>query len=193
MNVWFGIINAVNLIFGSYFLNQATRYSTVIFTDEHKVKSLYEFVYALFYSVSRNPAPAIAIGLGLVPLVFSILFWLIPAIRLRFTNAENEKLKLENLRRLGFGRIWSKPTAVTGNDIDSQLKECRPKNFNGAREKVIKEMGAYSLPEVSIDQSGQTVYSFAGLEREQQALKKCRFAVKDEKSQLGGLVFDTGE
>jgi hypothetical protein len=191
MNVWFGIINTVNLIFGSYFLNNAINH--VILTDEHKARSLYEFAYALFSFVSHNPAPVIGIGLGLVPLAFSILFWLIPILRLRFTNQGNEIIKLENLRRLGFGRIWSKPLDVANNDIDSQLKECRPKNFKGAQERVIKEMCGYSLPDVSINESGQTLYSFTELEREQEALKKCRSAVNVEKSKLGGLVFDTEE
>jgi hypothetical protein len=191
MNVWFGIINTVNLIFGSYFLYKTINYGAILFTDDFRVSTFYDFTYAIFSIFSHNPGPVIGIGLGLVPLVFSLLFWLIPALRFRLTKKENNKTKTENLRRLGFNRIWSKPLAVTNKDIDSHLAECRPKKFRNAQEKVIKEMGAYSMPEVSLDEKGQTVYSFTELKREKEALEKCRSAVREESSQLGQLVFDT--
>ena len=192
MNVWFGIINAVNLIFGSYYLGNALQTGAIIFTDESKLNSLYKFTYWLFTIFSANPLPLIGIALGLVPLIFSLLFWLIPALRFYFLRSDNENTRLKNLRRLGYRHIWNSPTSVKETDIQSRIDECRPKKIKSAQRQIIKEMGAYSIPDLAIDENGVTLYAFNELEREKQALEKCRSSVSYESSSLGGIVFDTG-
>ena len=189
MNICFGIINSVNLFFGSYFLFNVLNYGSFIIAEETKISSLYEFTYAMISVISVNPLPIVGIGLGLVPLVFSLLFWLIPVLRSYFSKKDNETIKLENLKRLGFNRIWSNPLAVKPADIDSEASECRPKKMDIAREKVIKDMGAYSVPEVTLNEKSETVYSFPELVREKQTLEKYRSSVKEEG--LGSIVFDS--
>jgi hypothetical protein len=54
-------------------------------------------------------------------------------------------------------------------------------------------MGAYSVPDVVVNEKSETVYSFRELEREKQALEKYRSSIVDGNSELGRLVFDTGE
>jgi hypothetical protein len=73
MNRWFVIINGVNLGFGAYFLFQTLAAS--------RASYLFNFVYVLFSQVMGNPLPLIGLALGAVPLAFSLLFWLIPALR----------------------------------------------------------------------------------------------------------------
>ena len=192
MNAWFGVINTVNLLFGSYFLYNALHTGAVVTQEQFNAASyLYGITYVLADSVFGNPLPLIGAALGLVPLAFSLLFWLIPALRFRSEKKENERVKLGNLKRLGFGRIWSRPLTVEPGDIDSQAVECRPKDMAAARDRVIKEMGAWSVPEVEVRQNGETVYSFRELEREKQALERCRSGVSGEQSALGKTVFDT--
>ncbi len=193
MNTGFGLINTFNLLFGSYFLYKAVNTGALFFGARSTISGIYEFVYYLLNHIALNPLPIIGVGLGLVPFVFSLLFWIIPAARSGLVKNENEKIKLENLRRLGFGRIWSRPFEVKAADIDAQAAECRPKNMGAARERVIKEMAVYSVPDVAVDEKGAVVYSFAGLAREKESVEKCRAAVSEETSQLGGVVFDTGE
>jgi hypothetical protein len=193
MNAWFGIINTVNLLFGSYFLYNAL-HTGAILTQEHfnAASYLYGITYILSGSFIQNPLPLIGVGLGLVPLVFSLLFWLIPALRFWFEKKENEDIKLRNLKRLGFSRIWTQPLAVEPRDIAAEAAECRPKNMAAARDRVIKEMGAWSVPEVELNRQGEPVYSFTELEREKQALEKYRSGVSPERSALGKIVFDSG-
>jgi hypothetical protein len=192
MNAWFGIINTVNLLFGSYFLYNAFSTGAII-TQEHfnAASYLYGVTYVLASALVQNPLPLIGIGLGLAPAVFSLLFWLIPALRFVREKKENEGIKLDNLRRLGFGRIWERPLAVEAADIDSQAVECRPRDMAAARDRVIKEMGACSIPEVEISAGGAPVYSFTELEREKRALEQYRAGIADEDSSLGKTVFDT--
>jgi hypothetical protein len=146
----------------------------------------------LFTGVTENPLPAISVGLGVVPLVFSALFWLIPAIRYGNVKKRNEAVKFENLRKIAFGRVWSSPRNVQSTDIAAaNTPEAQPANLAKAQDKLVKEIGAYSQPDVSIGGAGATLYTFPDLEREKQALQKYRAGV--EVKGLGATVFDTGK
>jgi hypothetical protein len=192
MNGWFSAINAVNLAFGSYFLFNALTTGAITTQAQFDAASyVYKVSYALFSSISSNVLPIITIGLGVVPLVFSLLFWLIPLLRNGKLKKTNETVKLENLRKDGFHRIWDAPLSVKPAEIDPKPAECRPKNMSAARDRVIKEIGAYSVPEVALDASGEAVYSFVELEREKAALEKYRRGIDPEASGLGKVVFDS--
>jgi hypothetical protein len=132
------------------------------------------------------------VGLGAIPLAFSVLFWLIPALRKWKLNKENEEIKFENFRKFSFSRIWSSPKAVKPSDLNPAQREASPRNLKLAQDKALKEMGAYALPEVTIAQDGE-VYSFPDLEREKIALEKYRSGVNPEASNLGKIVFDSHE
>ncbi|MDR1251570.1 MAG: hypothetical protein LBK62_05325 [Treponema sp.] len=193
MNVWFGLINTVNLFFGSYFLYNAFTAGVLATQEQFNAASyLYAVAYYLFSRVI-TPAPhlLIGLGLGLVPLAFSLFFWLIPALRLLWEKKENEQSKLRNLRRLGFSRIWEHPLEVESGDIKSDAPECRPRDLAAAQDRVIKEMAAWSVPDVEMNPRGTTVYSFKELEREKQALEKYRSDISGEQSSLGKTVFDS--
>jgi hypothetical protein len=162
-----------------------------IATQEHfnAASYLYGVTYVLAGHLTANPLPAITIGLGIVPFVFSLLFWLIPLTRFALLKNDNEKIKLENLRKTAFRYIWDYPDAVSPGSINTELKECRPKNMTAARNRVIKEMGVYSVPEVAVNENGETVYSFNELKREKAALQKYRSSISP--AELGKIIFDT--
>ncbi|GHV76580.1 hypothetical protein AGMMS49942_14010 [Spirochaetia bacterium] len=192
MNSWFAVINSVNLIFGGYFLYN-TLTTGAILTQAHfdAASYLYGVTYILSSTLMANPLPVLTIGLGIVPLVFSALFWLIPALRYFGVKRDNETIKRENLRKSGYGHIWDKPLAVKPTDIDPKAAECRPKNMALARDQIIKEIGAYAMPDVAIGPAGETVYAFTELEREREALEKYRAGIRDDASALGKTVFDS--
>ncbi|MDR0409042.1 MAG: hypothetical protein LBH18_01390 [Spirochaetaceae bacterium] len=194
MNIWFGIINAINLFFGSYFFIEAMN-SGHILTQEHfnAASRIYGVTYVLMSNFISNPLPAIFIGLGVVPLVFSLLFWLIPLIRFILLKQDNEKIKLENLRKTGFTAIWENPENVNPNDIKPASVECQPKDMTAARERVIKDMGVYSIPDVVVNENGETIYSFNELNREKTALEKYRLKIDSRESELGKVIFNTDE
>jgi hypothetical protein len=192
MNGWFAAINTVNLLFGGYFFANALNTGHIL-TQEHfdAASYLYGFAYVILSPIAANPLAFITIGLGIIPIVFSLLFWLIPAFRYAGMKKSNETIKLENLRKDGYGRIWDKPLAVRSADINPAAEECRPKNMAAARERVLKEIGAYAVPEVEIGAAGETIYSFKELEREKTALQNYRAGVKPSSSDLGKTVFDS--
>ncbi|MDR2097954.1 MAG: hypothetical protein LBP37_05475 [Spirochaetaceae bacterium] len=189
MNVWFSIINSANLIFGSYFFINAVKAGQILTQNHFDAASrLYGITYVLAGKFIANPLPAITIGLGVVPFIFSLLFWLIPLTRFTLLKKDNEKIKLENLRKSAFMHIWDNPAGVKPSDIKSELKECSPKNIAAAQNRVINDMGVYSVPEVTVNEAGETVYSFNELKREKTALEKYRSTVKP--AGLGKIVFE---
>jgi hypothetical protein len=192
MNVWFGIINAVNLLFGGYFLvNSFSAGHILTQASFDAAPYLYSVVYVILSRIAANPLVFIGIGLGLIPLVFSFLFWLIPVLRYFGVKRSNEAVKLENLRKDGYGRIWNEPLSVRSSDLNPAAEECRPKDMAAARERVLKEIGAYAVPDVELGPAGEAVYAFKELEREKIALQKYRAGVKPGLSDLGETVFDS--
>jgi hypothetical protein len=191
MNVWFGIINSVNLLFGGYFFCNALQTGPVLSGVPYEGSYIYGVTYKLFELIIQNPLPFITIGLGLTPLIFSLFFWIIPAIRFFAEKRENEAVKLGNLKRFGFSRIWSNPLNVETKDIDSPASECRPRNMAAARDRILKEMGTYSMPDVEINGSGNTVYSFKALDEEKKVLEKYRAGVDPNAASLGKTIFDS--
>jgi hypothetical protein len=192
MNVWFVLINTVNLLFGGYFFSNALSTGHILTQAHFDASSyLYGVVYVVLSNLVANPLTVISVVLGIVPLAFSLLFWLIPALRYGGMKKHNEAIKLENLRKDGYGRIWDNPLSVRASDINPAAGECRPKNMAAARERVVKEIGAYAVPDVEIGAAGETIYVFKELEREKIALQKYRSSIKPGLSDLGKTVFDS--
>ncbi|MDR0759624.1 MAG: hypothetical protein LBF74_05870 [Treponema sp.] len=193
MNVWFSLINGVNLIFGSYFLYNALNSGAILSQADFNASSyLYGVLYVLLSQVAANPLPVIIFFTGFVPLIFSLLFWLIPGLRFLRNKQDNEEIKRENFRKNGYGRIWDAPLAVKPQEIAPQAKECRPQNLAAAQDRLIKEFGAYANPDVSLDDTGKPVYAFKELNREKAALERYRAGIASGASKLGKVVFDSG-
>ena len=190
-NTWLVVINAVNLIFGSYFLYHS--FNTALQITEF-TSYLYAFVVVPLQMLEINPLFITSIVLGIVPLVFSIFFWLIPGIRLFMENKQNELIKLSNYKSFCFSKIWASPLNVKPNSIVSYtIPECRPKNLNAASDRVIKELGVYSNPDVEIDSKEHVLYSFKGLESEKRALEQYRKSLDPKRAELGSTVFDSAD
>jgi hypothetical protein len=192
MNVWFGVINGVNLFFGGYFLFNALNIGALVSQGQINTGSyLYAVAYVLFSGLFSNPLPVITVGLGMVPLIFSFLFWLVPGLRYLGMRRENEAVKFENLRKIGYGRIWENPRTVKTGDLIPNIPECRPQNLTAAEDKIIKELGSYAVPEVNLDEEGNPAYAFTELAREKEALQRYRASLDGGASSLGKTVFDS--
>jgi hypothetical protein len=192
LNGWFSLINGANLGFGAYFLFNALNTGAILSKAAFEASSyLYGVSYLLLSQVIQNPLPFITLGLGIIPLVFSFIFWIIPGIRYLGVKRDNEAIKMENLRKDGYARIWDKPLSVKTGDLNPQTGECRPKNMEAAQDRVVKEIGAYAVPEIQVDDAGAEVYTFAELAREKAALEKYRASIDPGAYSLGNVVFDS--
>jgi hypothetical protein len=168
-NAAFALINAVNLGFGAYFLYFALNSQAAAGSD---IAYLFLFVYSVLYNAGVTSFVPIGAGLGIVPLLFSFLFWLIPALRNAGLESKNRRIEKENRRKKTAAAIWKNPLearAALGEDL-------------------IVELGTYSQPEVTVDEQG-AAYSFRELLREKTALENYRAQVKVR--ELGNTVFSS--
>jgi len=194
MNVWFTVINAVNLFFGSYFLYQSSVAGHLITEIQYKSASyFYAIIHYFLDMITANPHFIIGIALGLIPVLFSIFFWLIPLIRFFLEKNENKKIKFTNFKRFSFSKIWKRPIKIKTEDFNPAAVECRPDDLTDASEKIIKEMGAVSNPDVEINEEGKTVYTFNGIKSEKTAIKNYRSNINLEQNKLGEIIFDSNE
>jgi len=195
MNGWFTAINAVNLLFGSYFLYQSFSAGQLLTEIQYQAaSSLYSYTHYFLQMVTADPVGIIRTILGFTPLIFSLFFWLIPAVRYFLEKDENNQIKLENFKRFSFGKIWSSPFKIDAEKfLAAPNNECKPEDIDEARDMVIKDIGAISVPEVEQNEEGKIVYSFNELENEKRALQKYRADIDPARSLLGDTVFDSGE
>jgi hypothetical protein len=192
MNVWFILINAVNMIFGSYFLFNSINTGLLITELQYQGASyLYAYTHFFLDMVTANPHYFIGIFLGLVPLIFSVLFWVIPAVRRFMEKKENEEIKLSNFKKLGFSKIWFNPLNFQPKKIIPPSEECNPANIENAGDRVIKDLGAISEVDVEQGENGEYFYSFRELEKEKLAIEEYRKNIDPARSELGTTVFDT--
>jgi len=184
MNGWFIFINAVNLLFGSYFIYNAN--------IQHQATP-YFFAFTRYITgfFTQNPLFFMLVALGVTPVVFSLLFWLIPAVRKFKEDKENESIKLSNFKKFGFSKIWENPANIEASALVPQAEESRPKNLSYAADRVIKDIGAVSNPQVDIGEDGKIYYSFKDIEREKKALSDYRNSLDPVRAQIGDTVFDS--
>lgn len=192
MNTWFAIVNGINLVFGSYFLFFANTLGPIVSNTQVRGSSyLYAIAYILFSGFFNNPIGAITFILGIIPVSFAFLFYLIPAWRYYSLGKKNEQIKLENLRKILYQQVWEHPQLVHLEDVNPAAEEYRPNDFMTRTEFLLKELGTYSIPEVKLAEDGSTIYSFPDLEREKLVIHKIRSSVDVSQFKLGSTIFDS--
>ncbi|MCL2232442.1 MAG: hypothetical protein FWB99_05120 [Treponema sp.] len=190
MNFWFGLINGVNLLFGSYFFFSSMTIGRILSEEALHAAGIYGMVYYFLAAAGIDPLPVIQIGLGIVPALFSAFFWLIPAIRLWRLKKENSSIRMDNFRGFFFSRLWASPEGFKPSGLDPRGDECRPADLAAAKDAALKEMSSYSFPQVSLDEKQSEIFDFNELRREKEALEKYRRTVTVAKT--GETVFDSG-
>jgi hypothetical protein len=188
-NKWFCIFNGVNLAFGSYFLyNGATRGIPRIPSGTGRAAvDFYTFVVSLFSQISANPLAAVMIGLGAVPVVFAVLFYLVPFLRSRRLAALNEEIKKQNLRKQIYSRVWADPARVDPATFTPDTDAAKPTDSKAAV-RAVEELAAWSGG--NPDYTG-SAFSFPELQRRKDDVRKAREGVNLADYELGGAVFDS--
>ncbi|MBN1410081.1 MAG: hypothetical protein JW969_04500 [Spirochaetales bacterium] len=197
-NRWIGFFNGFNLVFGSYFAYFAAFEPTLrmVMLDKETLLIDFAFVYRFLNSglhdIAANPPLLIGIALGIVPLAFSFLFYLIPIIRNSLRKRKNEKIKQENLRKQIYRTILANPAAVVSSAISPAGEGETPKNSGGFIRKTIDELAAVKQADVEAIAADRYSYNFKEIERELKDLVKYRSMVDLSKYNVGETVFDSG-
>jgi hypothetical protein len=186
MNTWFAVINTVNLAFGGYFLYHSLSPQTGPAT---LFNYFYRITGVLLGGGASSAPPFLLPMLGVVPVVFSLLFWVIPIVRSLRLKTENERIKLENLRKIGVQRVYTAPLSVKPAEIKSSMAEAAPQNIVRAQDAIIKELSFFGSPDVTADETGELTYSFTAIKREKDATRAYRDSIDGNAPGLGTVVF----
>ncbi len=192
-NFWYGAINTVNLAFGSYFIYMfASGASTIVRMFHDKMIITGSFLYEITGSILSqflgvaNPAPVLLVSLGIVPVAFSALFWLVPALRFIRLKKQNELVKRENARRYLYSAALAHPARV-----DSGVFKALPASSLPTDQKklvrAVDELAAYEAGEP--DSAG--AWNLAELQRKVRDADALRAKVRPEDYEAGATVFDS--
>jgi hypothetical protein len=189
----FRLINVFNLAFGGYFLYNAAAVGSAIYimtTKGLRLKGGFALIYSaagyLFQLLgSANPIPGMFWGLGVVPLLFSGLFFAIPVLRSIAIKRRNEAVKFENLRRIFYGRAIKTKGELKPEEVQAPVDEARPADA-AAAERIAKNLAAWSGAEVT-----EKGYEYKEIARVQEDIEGLRSAIDAGKYAPGPAVFDT--
>ncbi len=201
-NRTFAFFNGFNLLLSGYFGAMALAFHPLLerlYQPPYDVKLIITRGLDGFYLIIHqvlgklmgvaDPAALLGWGLGAVPFVFSVLFFLVPILRKLRLDASNEAVKTENLRRLAYRTIISSPESVRPEAIGLQAAAsavANPKDGKMA-ERLVVELAAATGGSPGADGS----YSFAEIARSEGEAAKARAAVKESDFDLGAQVFDS--
>jgi hypothetical protein len=145
----------------------------------------------------RVPYPfvdtGLPIALGVVPLVFSALLFLLPAGRAltrpwKRRAAQEERARLSVLREV-LERVGAKQPVTDGAVASAWRRATGTDPAPKRLDRELVELGG----DVAIDPSGATRWRFADLETEAAAVAAEREAAADEEARLGKIVYATDE
>ena len=134
------------------------------------------------------------IVLGIIPMVFSVLFFLVPLLRKIRLDRRNAGIRLETLRRRIFARVLSSPARVDASDIAPAGRGLDPRDLTAATSTILERLAASLKAEPIVqEKEGNFAYRFTELERQQADLEEYRAKVDLAKYGLGKTVFDSGK
>lgn len=143
--------------------------------------------------------PAAVVGLVLVPVVFSALFFAGPLLRMMGVARENRRRSARNVRKVLLGLVYERAlgagpgiTVPEAHDfVRSRLK--RPDLKLGTVESALHEIASELDADVTTDEAGMLRFAFPEVRRHFEASETVRAKLRLEKRPLGEIVYDTSD
>jgi hypothetical protein len=190
-NGWIIFFNSFNLLFGAYFLVISLTQGAAALAKTGPF--LYSFTGNLLFSAGINPVRFLAIGLGVVPVLFSIVFFLVPLLRRMRLSRQNEAIRKQALRKEILGLVLSSPARVDVRNVRPLGSDLDPRNFAGVSRRILERIAAQLKAEPVVQEGTNSfAYTFSELERELADLRAYRKNVDVSRYDVGKTVFDSG-
>ena len=143
--------------------------------------------------------PAAFIGLVVVPVVFSVLFFGVPTLRMVRVKLENRRRAARNIRRVLLGFVYSK--ALEGDNaigVDESYQHVSSRLKNQAIQRASVETALHTIAtelnaDVSTNESGALQFSFPTLRNEFLASETVRRKLRLDEQHVDKIVFSTSE
>jgi len=190
-NKWITFFNVVNLLFGGYFLY----YSLVVVVPQKGDGFAYLYQITSFLAsrfLGLDPTAVIPIALGIIPLAFSLLFFLVPLVRRAREKAKNLEIKRSNFLKRLFDRILQNPLLVDPRKIQPSGADETPDRWEIFRDQAAKRFAAAKGADVE-EVDGAFVYRISELDREQRDVAALRNSVDIASFNIGKTIYDSGE
>jgi hypothetical protein len=191
-NGWIAFFNAFNLGFGLYFLGIGIFQGAAALAKTGPL--LYSFTGRLLMNAGiAHPVPLLTLVLGIVPVAFSIFFFLVPLLRKLRLNRQNARIREEALRGRIITQVLASPSRVDPRDMKASGTALDPRNLPAASRRIIDRLAAAMHAEpIPQEKQGAFAYRFAELERELADLESHRKGIDLKRYELGATVFDSG-
>ena len=143
--------------------------------------------------------PVAVVGLILIPVVFSVLFYGVPLLRMWGVTRENKRREKQNIRRVLLGLVYSR-SLDKGRDVGaaeayehvvSRLKQQVVER--AAVDAALQGLAAELDAAVAVDDAGDTRYTFPALRQQFTASETVRRKLQLENRTLGEIVFSTSD
>lgn len=186
MNRWISFFNGFNLLFGSYFLYWSL---IPVITPAGGLARLY-LIIGKYLSAIGNPVGFMFIGLGVIPVAFSFVFFLVSFLRRLIERRRNEKRRVQNLRKVVYESISEGPEYVLPGGIVPSANNETPRGWEKQRGTLIENYAAAKEADIEQD-NGKQHFVFRELRREQKDMIHLREGIDPDQFKLGREVYDS--
>lgn len=198
-NRWLSFFNSFNLVFGAYFLYYGLFvYGGSLPLVMPKSGAGFGGFYLMTSILSSrylglDPAVVLPIALGLIPVAFSVLFFVIPLVRRSREKAKNREIKQSNFRRRIVDRILQNPLYVDPMKFEPVGAEETVEGWEAFREESLKSFAAVKHADVEDIGDGHFLYKFPEVEREQKDIARLRSSIDVKDFDIGKTIYDSGD
>src|SRR5690606_16504078 len=141
------------------------------------------------------------IGLVIIPLIFSLLFFAVPAIRTLGVKRENKRRHAKNIRKLVLKEVFeaSQPPGETVvadnvvNTVNRSLKQIKTEGEPAMVTDTMRQTVAEFDADIDIDDSGRELYKFPTVTRAFLESQQVRDKLALERQKLGDIVFSSAD
>jgi hypothetical protein len=145
--------------------------------------------------------PAAFVGLVVVPVIFSLMFFAVPGLRMWGVKRENRRRARRNVRRVTLGLVYARSLEAGGPNgvtVDEAYRHVASRldgqTVSRAQvEKVLHALAAEFDADVAPDADGKLVFRFPEIRRQVAAGEVVRRSLSLEGRTLGDIVYDTGD
>ena len=187
INRWIGFFNSFNLVLGGYFLY----FSLAETLLASRFAYLYVIVRVLIEKVIRDSSNLVFIGLGIVPVAFSALFFFVTLLRRARDRRKNMAIRRHNRTRKLMRHIIDRPTKIEPGAIrfDSEEEVADPDRHTSGVLAGLEGVGDVAVDSIN----GDAIYAFAEIDRIERDIASFRQSIDTSKYDVGNVVFDSGD
>jgi hypothetical protein len=191
MNKAIGFFNGFNLVFGGFFLFFP---SLPALATIPLLRNLFLIPMRILAGIGiSNPALFLSVSLGLVPLLFSVIFFLVPVIRRLIDKKKNTAVQLQNFRRKLTGALLSNPLQFNPALVKPVYEDEIVGNPASIATRLTDEWAGSEKAEITENPDKSHTYRFEETYRQHLDIARERGMIKLDGYRPGKTVFDSGE